>query len=296
MNDFSSWVGREQMTVDTICENRTRLMAATMDRQDLFDSPELTVLPAGWHWLFFNSGELQSRLGPDGHPACGGFLPPIPQPRRMWAGSRLDWHAPFRIGARIERHSQILRVEHKSGDSGDMVFVTARHAYRDGAELLLEEEQDIVYRGESSAAERAAFAAVGERAAAFDGKFQRSGDHCRGVRPDPVLLFRYSALTFNGHRIHYDLPYTRNVEHYPGLVVHGPLLATLLLDFVTQRVHPGRRLAHFSFRAKRPTFDISEFHLHASHVDDNGGAALWSTNNVGEVAVDGKVVFAGAGT
>lgn len=288
MLDYTDWVGRRQTVVENISPEIVRRMAATMNLDKSFK--ERDALPPCWHWLFFNQIDPQSILGEDGHPPRGDFLPPVSLPRRMFAGSRLDWRGDLKVGARIEKESTILSVESKSGSSGDMVFVTVRHLYREDSQQLLEEQQDIVYRDVSSAGEREALAALAERVRQRtdeDFSFAKPAERTQRVLPDPVRLFRYSAATFNGHRIHYDHPYATGVEHYPGLVVHGPLLATMLVGFLLRDVTPGHELRHFEFRAKRPTFDIGPFHLHAGEVDENGRIELWSTNNVGEVAVDG---------
>lgn len=286
MEDLQAWIGRSQTTVDTLCPRLTRWMAATLGRTDLMTPADGTRLPAGWHWMYFNPVEPRQGVGPDGHPLRGGFLPPVALPRRMWAGSRLQWRQALRVGARVERESTILRVEQKSGRNGDMVFVTVGYVYREGKEVLLEEEHDIVYRGNPADAERLALAGMPHRAQAFNGNFERTGVHMERVEPDPVLLFRYSAATFNGHRIHYDLPYTVEEEGYPGLVVHGPLVATLLLGFLERHAGQQWEVERFEFRARRPTFCISPFHLHMTAEGAGDHVRLWSTNNVGEVAVD----------
>jgi 3-methylfumaryl-CoA hydratase len=288
MVNYADWVGRRQTTDDTICPELVRRMAATIN--SAASLVEGDALPPCWHWLFFNQIAIQSVLGSDGHPPRGDFLPPVSLPRRMFAGSRLDWHADLKVGARVAKESTIVAVESKAGQSGEMVFVTVSHVYRHNGVMLLEEQQDIVYRGDSTPAERAALAALSARVKGrqnVDLSSARPALHTQCVRPDPVQLFRYSAVTFNGHRIHYDRPYATDVEMYPGLVVHGPLLATLLIEFLRHAVAPGLALKHFEFRAKRPTFDIGPFHLHAGARGADGRIALWSSDNIGQVAVDG---------
>jgi len=286
MNDLHAWIGQRMSSIDTFCPRLTRWMAATLDRTDLMEPADGTPLPAGWHWMFFNPVEPRQGLGVDGHPMRGGFLPPVPLPRRMWAGSRLHWHRALRVGSRVEREARILRVESKSGRNGDMVFVTVGYTYREGGVVLLEEEHDIVYRDNPGAGEREALAAIPQRAREFDGSFERHGKHVERVVPDPTLLFRYSAATFNGHRIHYDLPYALEEEGYPGLVVQGPLIATMLLGLLERHAGAEREIERFEFRAKRPTFCISPFHLHLDNGDAPEQVRLWSTNNAGEVALD----------
>jgi hydroxyacyl-ACP dehydratase HTD2-like protein with hotdog domain len=194
--------------------------------------------------MLFQDWVPPDRIGPDGHPKRGGFLPPVLDlPRRMWAGGRLAFHAPLRTDDRVRRTSTITAVSEKSGGAGRLVFVTVRHVVEGPAGTAIEEEQDIVYRGAEGAAVKPAPAAPDWPGAAR-----------RDVVPDPVMLFRYSALTGNGHRIHYDHPYVTQVEGYPGLVVHGPLQATLMAALAGQAA-PGRALRRFAFRGKRPCFD-----------------------------------------
>ena len=207
----------------------------------------------------------------------------------MWAGSRLNWTRALTVGSSVTRDTRIASVQRKTGRSGDMVFVTLAHRYSDRDGVLLDEEHDIVYRDWPSADEKAALAELGARARGGDPVFERTGWHQQTVHADSVMLFRYSAATFNGHRIHYDADYCRNIEGYPGLVVHGPLIATLLLGFVENTLAKGRFVRSFAFRARRPTFDLGPFHLHATADSDGSGFDLWSTNNVGEIGLDAQV-------
>ena len=203
----------------------------------------------------------------------------------LWAGSRLDWHGALRVGQAVERVSTILKCEAKRGRTGEMVLVTVGHQFRAGDALLLDEQHDIVYRDEASAEERRALGELAAQARAGTVRFERTGEIVREVTVGPVQMFRYSAATFNGHRIHYDRDYARDVEGYPGLVVHGPLIATLLLEFLQAQVAPGRPVERFEFRAMKPTFDIAPFALHAARPAADGSVSLWSTNNVGAVGV-----------
>jgi len=249
-------------------------------------------LPPAWHWAYFNAVEPMAALGRDGHPKKGGFLPPTAQPRRMWAGSRLHWLGEMKVGQAIERVSTIVKCEAKRGRTGDMVLVTVGHRFRAGEALLLDEQHDIVYRDEASDDERRALADLAAQARAGNVQFERRGEIVREVDVGPVQMFRYSAATFNGHRIHYDRDYAREVEGYPGLVVHGPLIATMLLEFLQSQVARGRRVERFEFRALRPTFDIAPFALHASPPAADGAVTLWSTNNVGAVAMQASATVA----
>ena len=287
---LQDWVGRTQTVTDTLEPVPLRQMASLMDMDSRMREPlQPGPLPAGWHWLYFNPLQVQSRLGPDGHPQRGDFLPPVPLERRMWAGSRLHWLRDFEAGMRVDKHSEILSVTEKSGRSGQMVFVTVRHRYSDAAGLLLEEEHDIVYRELASPAEMQALAQLGQQVRDGVHAFEREGRIVQPWRADAVMLFRYSAATFNGHRIHYDADYCRQVEGYPGLVVHGPLLATLLMHLVQTQVAPGRSLARFEFRALKPTFDIGGFHLHCTPED--AAFKVWTTNNIGQVGIDGQITL-----
>ena len=286
--DLQQWVGRRQTVSETISAVPLRQMAALMnDAQRMRDPMHPAPLPAGWHWLYFNPVELQSKLGTDGHPQRGDFLPPVQLPRRMWAGNRMRWQRDFVAGMQVDKVSEILKVSEKSGRSGQMVFVTVGHRYSDPDGLILEEEHDIVYRDWATPAETEALRQLAEQVRAGSHAFERQGQTVLPWKADPVMLFRFSVATFNGHRIHYDVDYCRDVEGYPGLVVHGPLLATLLLHLVQSQIAPGRALATFEFRALKPTFDLSGFHLHGS--PDGEGFAVWTTNNIGQVGVDGRV-------
>jgi len=233
------YVGRGETREDRLDARLPRGMAATLG----LAVPE--VLPPLWHWMLFQDWVQPDQIGPDGHPRRGGFLPPVHDlPRRMWAGGRLVFHdAPLRAGDTVRRTSTILSVNEKSGGSGRLVFVTVKHVVEGPSGIAVEEEQDIVYRGAEGAAVKGAEAAPDWPGAAS-----------RTLVPDPVMLFRYSALTGNGHRIHYDHPYVTGEEGYPGLVVHGPLQATLMAQLAQEQA-PGRRLARFAFRGRRPCFD-----------------------------------------
>ena len=237
---YEGYVGRTQTDTDRVSAAALRGLAATLDVAEPADG----VLPPLWHWMLFQVWVPAHALGPDGHPRRGGFLPPVHDlPRRMWAGGRLRFPGRLRVGEDVTRTSTILRVEEKAGTSGRLVFVTVRHeiAGPDGPAVI--EEHDLVYRGTDGAAVKPAPAAAPPPPDAWR----------RTVQGDPVLLFRYSALTGNGHRIHYDLDYVTREEGYPGLVVHGPLQATWLADLV-RRHRPEATLSRFAFRGRRPAF------------------------------------------
>lgn len=270
---LQTWVGRSETVQDVIAPFPSNALAATLNRDESYQDG--AALPPLWHWLHFLPIFRLDAAGYDGHPALGGFLPPVPLPRRMWAGSRLRFAAPLQIGEAVEKTSTVASVRHKAGRSGDLVFVTVRHVY---GEARISEEHDIVYRDAP-----AADAPVAVPVMAPD-----TSDFSREVVPDPVLLFRYSALTFNGHRIHYDLPFCTGTEGYPGLVVHGPLLATLLLDLLRMQM-PDAVVTEFEFRAMAPVFDTAAFSVHGAAVD--GGYRLWIRRNDGALAMDAKAVI-----
>lgn len=274
--DYSAWVGRTQTLDDQISPAPVRLMRATLDLAS--EETALDTLPPLWHWLYFLPGERQSNIGIDGHPQRGGFLPPVTLPRRMWAGGRVRFVRPLAVHAEVQRVSRILSVQRKDGRSGSLVFVTVLHEVSDAHGLAISEEQDIVYR---DAPAPGATPPV-PPAAPTDEQFARR------VTPDPVLLMRYSALTFNGHRIHYDRPYAMSDEGYPGLVVHGPLIATLLMETL-RGAHPGRQIASFEFKAVSPLFDTAPFTV-AGCVDGQD-ARLWARGPQGQLAMSASATF-----
>lgn len=265
---LNGWIGKTETRIDTITPTPLAALSATLDRDDPFPSVG-DPLPLLWHWLLFLDLHRQSELGPDGHPRRGGFLPPVSLPRRMWAGGRFEFFHPLRIGETATRVSKISNVQAKDGRSGPLVFITVRHEISNAQGLALWEEQDLVYRGHSSSKTEP----VAERTDA---------DWERLIRPDDVLLFRYSALTFNGHRIHYDRRYCTEIEGYPGLVVHGPLLATLLIDLLRRNL-PQARVKTFSFRAMSPLYDISPFTVRGKVQGES--VLLWAANEKGNLAV-----------
>jgi 3-methylfumaryl-CoA hydratase len=251
------------------------LLSATLDRDD--PAPRRgDPLPPLWHWLYFLPAYRESEVGPDGHARRGGFLPPVPLPRRMWAGSRIEWQRPLAIGDEISRLSRIVSVVPKSGRSGALVFVVVRHEVSNAAGIALTEEHDIVYREPAAPGTEDIGAAASAPAAA-------AAEWQRRIVPDDVLLFRYSALTFNSHRIHYDRRYVTEVEGYPGLVVHGPLLATLLVDLL-RRQRPKALLRRFEFRALAPLFDIAPFDV-CGRPEDDGRVSLWAQGADGALAM-----------
>jgi len=278
MDHLSEWVGRTETRDDQATAAPIAALSATLDRDDPAPLPGSDVPPL-WHWVYFLPLAKQSAIGPDGHAQRGGFLPPVPLPRRMFAGGRLEFHHPLHVGDEITRTSRITDVSGKEGRSGKLVFVTVRHDISNAQGVALTEEHDIVYREDPKAGAYVA----NLRQARSDETFSRE------IVPDPVLLFRYSALTFNAHRIHYDRPYVTGVEGYPGLVVHGPLIATLLVDLL-RRSLPQARVRRFNFRAMRPLFDIYPFT--ACGRRDGDRVALWARDHAGWLAMDASADLA----
>jgi len=258
---------------DRITAGPVERLAACLDLPREALSPG--TLPPLWHWLFFLDSPPAAALGRDGHRADGGLAGHDPAlPARMWAGGRLRFHQPVPVGTTLRRHSQVAEVRDRQGRSGTLRFVTLRHRFASDAALLIEEDQTIVFR-----------AAGGSSAAAQPASALPEGAVLRTLVPDEVMLFRFSALTFNAHRIHYDAPYATAVENYPGLVVHGPLQAVLLAGHAGLCV-PGARMVRFDFRAEAPAFCGRALHLacwpdagrpgvwHAQSRDEEGGVCM----------------------
>ena len=274
--DLAAWIGRSETVADTIGPTPVLALTATLDHPAT-PAPEGTALPPLWHWLYFLPMHRQSEIGPDGHAKRGGFLPPVPLPRRMWAGSQFEFRAPVRVGDAVERRSTIDDVTTKEGRTGKLVFVKVRHELRcNGAsDPAIVEFHDIVYRE----AKRSTDIEPPPTKATDGAAWQRE------IVPDDVLLFRYSALTFNGHRIHYDRKYVTEVEGYPGLIVHGPLIATLLMDLL-RRQAPGAEVASFRFKAVRPTFDLHPFRVNGQPAADGKSVKLWAQDHDGWLTMD----------
>ncbi len=277
--DFAQWVGNQQSSSDVVSKNPIMALAATLDH-DLSEVNSGHVLPELWHWLYFLSPVKQSELGPDGHPVKGAFLPPIALPRRMWAGSQFQFHHPLVVGDRIQRLSTIDKITNKSGQSGELIFVKVKHEISivDKKTLAITEYHDIVYREAppSNTAQQNPSTKPITAPTEHDWKVK--------INANDTLLFRYSALTFNGHRIHYDRRYTTQVEAYPGLVVHGPLIATLLLDIMNQQL--GKQaISTFEFKAIKPVFDTHPFYICGKLSDDKRSADLWATDHLNHLTM-----------
>jgi 3-methylfumaryl-CoA hydratase len=275
-------VGRRQVSTDVVTPGPANLLRLTFVR----DEPELQAgdpLPPGWHVLYFLPRFRSDQLRPDGSPAETGVVPPLPLPRRMFAGERLRFHRPIRIGETLSRETELADIALKTGGTGTLVFATV-HSRIVGADgLALEEERRTVFREEVKAGERNQ--APRREEAPVDVPWRRR------VVPDPVLLFRFSALTFNSHRIHYDRSWAMEVEGYPGLVVHGPFTSTLLIDFARDH-NPGRTLLTYTTQARAPLFETAAFELRGQPTVDGRGCELWAVTPEGTVAMSAQVEFA----
>ncbi|NEX60462.1 FAS1-like dehydratase domain-containing protein [Noviherbaspirillum galbum] len=275
------WIDKSEQHHDLIHPGMAAALSAVLDRNQAPAPGE--ALPPLWHWIYFWSVHPQSEVGPDGHAKRGGFLPPVPLPRRMWAGGRLRFEAPLPVGAQATRTSRIMKVDAKEGRTGSLAFVTVKHEIASNGVVAVTEEHDIVYRDMPAPGSAAATTKAGAPA-------PQTATWTRLVKPDPVLLFRYSALTFNGHRIHYDRSYVTEVEGYPGLIVHGPLIATMLADLLHRHL-PNARLAEFNFRAVGPLFDIEPFEVCGEPSPDGRSVKLWAANLRGELAMQADAIL-----
>lgn len=272
IDHLRGWIGREDVGTDIVSEDLARKYHATMDFAG--EPPKHgEIAPRLIHFCLAQPAVPTAKLGPDGHPTRGGFLPPVPLPRRMWAGGAFTFHGDLRVGDIAKRISRIEDVVLKEGRTGALCFVTVRHHVEANGTLVLDERQDIVYRGLDTAAGAAKAPPVAE-----------AGTHQRPLKAEAPLLFRYSALTFNGHRIHYDRRYVTEVEGYPGLIVHGPLQAALLCNYATEL--RGGPPVRFSFRGISPLFDDDAFALHAS--EDGGGLKLWTAKRNGPLCMSAE--------
>ncbi len=277
--DLQAWVGRRQVIEERLGLGPARAAAATLDGESATIS-EGMALPPLWQWFYFLPVAPQSQLSTDGHPERGGFLPPVPLPRRMFAGARIHFRSPLRLGEMVRREGTVEKVSLKTGKSGALAFVTVRYLYVQEEQACIEEVQDIVYREPGAPVPAPTPVPTAP---------PPPGAMVRTVAPDPRLLFRFSALTFNAHRIHYDRDYAIREEGYPGLVVHGPLTALLALEMA--RAHVGRSVSEFSFRGKAPLFDLHPFCI----VGQVGGdeVRLEARAPDGAAALEASVRFSG---
>lgn len=259
MSEFEDWIGRSQSVTDVLEPTRSNALLIASGGEGNLKSGD--PLPLLHHWLYFWDVKPPVGLGADGHPAKGGFLPPVPLPRRMWAGGRVTFHKPLLVGASVTKASTITAIKEKTGTTGRLVFVTVRHDLDAGDGIAVSEEQDLVYREPAAAMLPMPVAAPAPKASWVE-----------QVNPGPVLLFRYSALTMNGHRIHYDRSYATDEEAYPALVVHGPLQATLLIALAERNLDAP--ITGFDFRGQSPAFDGVPLHVCGEPTAD--GAEVWT--------------------
>lgn len=277
ISHLQTWVGREKTVVDDLSADKARALSAALEREDYRPAlPESgSALPPCWQWIYFVDTPSALTTSGDGHPKTGGFLPPVPLPRRMWAAGNFAIHLPVLLGTPAHKRSVVSSVDLKQGATGTLVFVTVRHTIEQAGRICMEEEQNIVYR--EMPAEPSPLA-PGKTA-------PKDTDWVIDIRPDPVLLFRYSALTYNGHRIHYDRQYAIEEEFYPALVLHGPLQATLLANCARQFYADTElsQLMYFSFRALRPLFDTDCLSLCGKR--DGNTLSLWTRSHEGFVGM-----------
>lgn len=277
MIDWRDWIGRTRTVAELLAAEPARRMQATLGREmTLFDGD---ALPPAWHWLHFHDVVGAGDLGRDGHPRLGVVMPPVPLPRRMWAGGTIELHAPLLLGRRAERTSTFTAIDEKHGRSGSLIFVTVDHQIHQDGRLCVAERQDIVYREmpDVGAGRASGTPQPAPQPATTDATMSTTWTL------DSTALFRYSALTFNGHRIHYDADYCRQVEGYPDLVVHGPLIATLLLDLAVRHERPLQR---FTYRATSPLFVGEPFSVHGR--PDGDATELWATGATGTLAMHAR--------
>lgn len=276
---LEAWIGRKEVRRDIATAVPVAALRATLDLDNTIPAVG-DPIPELWHWLYFLPLYRQSEVGADGHAKRGGFLPPVPLPRRMWAGGRFRFLAPLRVGDEIQRTSTISNVTQKHGRTGHLVFVTVLHEIHGPRGLALTEEHDIVYRdmpGPDAPPSPPTLA-------------PKDPTQSEIIQPDDVLLFRYSALTFNGHRIHYDRRYVTQVEGYPGLIVHGPLIATLLAGLAS-KANRGATMKEFQFRSYSPVFDVAPFRICSRPDADARSTTAWAETPEGHLAMQATAQF-----
>ncbi|MBR0830578.1 MaoC family dehydratase N-terminal domain-containing protein [Bradyrhizobium manausense] len=277
IDHLRQWIGRTQEATDTVTAQLVRGLRATLF-QDVGEPKTGDAAPFTAHWCLAQPVFPMSMLGPDGHPTRGGFLPPVPLPRRMWAGGEIEFLEPLRVGDDSTRTSRIADVTVKTGSTGTLCFVAVEHTITSPRGVAIRERQDIVYREMTSAP-----ATAPAKAPAPPPKAQHRESHVS----DAVLLFRYSALTFNGHRIHYDRDYVTKVEGYPGLIFHGPLQAALIIEMAAKL--RGKAPKKFTYRGLQPLFEGTEFSVNANEIE--AGMELWTANAEGQPTMKGTAAW-----
>ncbi len=273
--NIQNWIGKQETVYDVIHAKQAGFMQATLDQQpSICDGDKLPPL---WHWLYFLEAKPASALGRDAHPKKGGFLPPIKLPRRMWAGGRFNFHTPLIVGKPAEKKSKIIKITEKDGRTGKLCFVTVEHKIFQNGQTAITEEHDIVYREDPKLDGPTPALKHAPELSEFE----------RKITPTQVMLFRYSALTFNGHRIHYDVDYARNTEGYEGLVFHGPLTATLLIDLaIRNRVGMPKS---FQFKGLAPIAGMDSFKIEG--IQSGQSTKLWAKRADGVLAMSAQADF-----
>jgi 3-methylfumaryl-CoA hydratase len=275
LDHLRQWIGRSTEATDVVTAQLVKGLRATLF-QEIGEPKPGDAAPFTVHWCLGQPVFPMSEFGPDGHPTRGGFLPPVPLPRRMWAGGQLEFLDSLRVWDEPKRSSRITDVTMKSGSTGQLCFVSVEHLVSTARGLAIRERQDIVYRD------------MGGAPPAASAKAPPVAQHRETHMSDPVLLFRYSALTFNGHRIHYDRDYVTKVEGYPGLIFHGPLQAAFIVELAA-KLHGGTPPKRFVYRGVQPLFEGSEFSVNASTTAD--GMELWTANAEGQPTMKGTATW-----
>jgi 3-methylfumaryl-CoA hydratase len=277
LDHLKQWIGRSTEASDIVTAQLVKGLRATLF-QEIGEPKAGDAAPFTTHWCLAQPVFPMSQLGPDGHPTRGGFLPPVPLPRRMWAGGELEFVEALRVGDESKRTSRISDITVKTGSTGTLCFVSVEHVVTSPRGIAIRERQDIVYRDMSGAP------AAPPKAAPPPPVAQHRDTHMA----DPVLLFRYSALTFNGHRIHYDRDYVTKVEGYPGLIFHGPLQAAFIVELAA-KLRGGKPPKKFSYRGLQPLFEGSEFSVNANTTES--GMELWTANSSGQPTMKGAATW-----
>lgn len=277
IDHLRQWIGRSTEATDIVTAQLVRGLRATLF-QEVGEPQPGDAAPFTVHWCLAQPVFPMSMLGPDGHPTRGGFLPPVPLPRRMWAGGEIEFLQPLQVGDESTRTSRIADVQIKTGSTGTLCFVSVEHSISSPRGTAIRERQDIVYREMTSSAPASA------KSPPPPPKAQHRETHVS----DPVLLFRYSALTFNGHRIHYDRDYVTKVEGYPGLIFHGPLQAAFIIELAA-KLRGGKAPKKFTYRGVQPLFEGTEFSINANETD--AGMELWTANAEGQPTMKGTAVW-----
>ncbi|TQF34884.1 metal-binding domain containing of MaoC dehydratase [Bradyrhizobium sp. UNPF46] len=275
IDHLRQWIGRSTEATDIVTAQLVMGLRATLF-QEVGEPKKGDAAPFTVHWCLAQPVFPMSMLGPDGHPTRGGFLPPVPLPRRMWAGGEIEFLQPLQVGDESTRTSRIADVQVKTGSTGTLCFVSVEHSISSPRGTAIRERQDIVYREMTSSAPASAKAPP------------PTAQHRETHVSDPVLLFRYSALTFNGHRIHYDRDYVTKVEGYPGLIFHGPLQAALIIELAA-KLHGGKAPKKFTYRGLQPLFEGTEFSVNANETE--AGMELWTANAEGQPTMKGTAVW-----